>query len=133
MKKKIFGSLIVIAIAAVAAFNVNMNLAQESNMSALALANIEALATPETGAGITTQIDCQNNGGYWNMALVCSSSGVTSQTCEVSGKLVILGFTIIDGSFKQGKTYTVAWENWSCINSTGNCCIASSQGIHILS
>jgi hypothetical protein len=34
----------VIAIAAVAAFNVNMNLTQESNISPLALANVEALA-----------------------------------------------------------------------------------------
>jgi hypothetical protein len=49
MKKKIFGSLIVIAIVAVVAFNMNLNLAQESNMSPLALANVEALANNESG------------------------------------------------------------------------------------
>jgi hypothetical protein len=43
MKKKIFGSLIVIAIAAVAVFNLNLN-TQENDLSALSLANVEALA-----------------------------------------------------------------------------------------
>ncbi|GAB6008820.1 NVEALA domain-containing protein [Dysgonomonas reticulitermitis] len=52
MKQKIFGSLIVLAIATVAAFNVNLNLAQESSMSALALANVEALAGENGGQGI---------------------------------------------------------------------------------
>ncbi|GAB6008824.1 NVEALA domain-containing protein [Dysgonomonas reticulitermitis] len=51
MKKKILGGIAILAIAALAAFNVNMNLVQESNMSPLALANVEALAQ-ESGGGV---------------------------------------------------------------------------------
>jgi hypothetical protein len=133
MKKKIFGSLIIIAIAAVAAFNVNLNLnlTQESNMSPLALANVEALAQNESGAGINDENTCRTNGGYWNMALICAGGGVNSVLCTVSGELTILGFTI-KGNFSKGKTYNVTWERWACTNSTGNCCIASSQGVQII-
>jgi len=44
MKKKFFGSLAVLAIAAVAAFNVNIN-ASEEGLSDISLANAEALAS----------------------------------------------------------------------------------------
>jgi hypothetical protein len=55
MKKKIIGGLLVMA---VAAFNVNLNLVQESNMSPLALANVEALAQNEgTGGDFKYKID----------------------------------------------------------------------------
>lgn len=43
MKKKIFGGLFVLAIAAVAAFNMNIN-TQDSELSLLGLANVEVLA-----------------------------------------------------------------------------------------
>ncbi|WP_139785148.1 hypothetical protein [Parabacteroides sp. Marseille-P3160] len=43
MKKKIVGGIAVLAIAAVAAFNVNLN-AQEERLSNISLANLEALA-----------------------------------------------------------------------------------------
>ncbi|WP_080904340.1 NVEALA domain-containing protein [Parabacteroides sp. Marseille-P3160] len=46
MKKKIFGGLAVLAIAAMAAFNVNLS-AQEENLSTISLANVEALAGGE--------------------------------------------------------------------------------------
>jgi len=46
MKKKIFGGIVVLAIAAVAAFNVNFN-SQKKDMSTLGLANVEALAQSE--------------------------------------------------------------------------------------
>jgi len=45
MKKKIFGSIAVLAIAAVAAFNLNLNM--ENKASILSLANIEVLAYGE--------------------------------------------------------------------------------------
>lgn len=48
MKKKIFGSIAVIAIAAVAAFNVNFNTVQDNNLSGVSLANVEALASSES-------------------------------------------------------------------------------------
>ena len=44
MKKIFFGSIAVLAIAAMAAFNVNMN-TQENGLSDVSLANIEALAS----------------------------------------------------------------------------------------
>ncbi|MDR1882074.1 MAG: NVEALA domain-containing protein [Prevotella sp.] len=46
MKKKILGGALVLAIAAVAAFNVNLS-SQNSDMSSLTLANVEALAGGE--------------------------------------------------------------------------------------
>ena len=46
MKKKIFGALVVVAIAAGAMMNVNIN--KVSNKGDLALANVEALADGET-------------------------------------------------------------------------------------
>ncbi|MFV0420296.1 MAG: NVEALA domain-containing protein [Dysgonomonas sp.] len=44
MKKKIFGGIAVLAIAAMAAFNVNLNIS-DVETSALSLANVEALAS----------------------------------------------------------------------------------------
>lgn len=51
MKKKILGGM-VIAIAAVAAFNVNFN-SQDNSLLEISLANIEALANDESGTGET--------------------------------------------------------------------------------
>jgi len=45
MKKKIFGGALLLAIAAVAAFNLNFNMNENNKLSSLALANIEALAS----------------------------------------------------------------------------------------
>ena len=42
-KKKIFGSIVVLAIAVIAAFNVNVN-TKEEGLSDISLANVEALA-----------------------------------------------------------------------------------------
>ena len=47
MKKKIFGGIAVLAIAAIAVFNVNMNINREAPL--LTLANIEALAEENNG------------------------------------------------------------------------------------
>jgi len=46
MKKKFFGGIAILAIATMAAFNVNMN-TQNENLSDLNLANVEALAQGE--------------------------------------------------------------------------------------
>jgi hypothetical protein len=43
MKKKIFGGIALLAIAAVAAWNVDLN-SQSNELSAVSLANVEALA-----------------------------------------------------------------------------------------
>jgi len=58
MKKKIFGGIVILAIAAMAAFNVNMN-TQNENLSDLSLANVEALAQSED----LTQRPCPTKGG----------------------------------------------------------------------
>lgn len=50
MKKKIFGSILAVAIAAVATVNVNFNNEAENALSALGLANAEALANGEEGS-----------------------------------------------------------------------------------
>ncbi|MCY4778302.1 NVEALA domain-containing protein [Sphingobacterium sp. UT-1RO-CII-1] len=47
MKKKILGAVAVIAIAAVASFNMNIN--NNDELSAISLANVEAIAQSENG------------------------------------------------------------------------------------
>jgi hypothetical protein len=54
MKKKIIGSFLIIAFAAVAAFNMNLSLEQKNEISLLVLANIEALAQNENSNGCET-------------------------------------------------------------------------------
>jgi|SRR5690554_1842698 len=54
MKKKFFVGIAVLAIAAIAAFNVNLNTGQKNDMSVLVLANVEALANNETPPNVIT-------------------------------------------------------------------------------
>lgn len=62
MKKKIFGALVVVAIAAGVMMNVNLN--KVSNKADLATANVEALADPAEGGG----------GGYCGTPAKCGST-----------------------------------------------------------
>ncbi len=62
MKKKIFGGIAVLAIAAFAAFNMNVN-TQENQASSLTLANIEALAQNESGGTIYYVNPCPKHSG----------------------------------------------------------------------
>jgi hypothetical protein len=50
MKKKVFGGIAVLVIAAIAAFNVNFN-SQSNELSAISLANVEALAIEISSPG----------------------------------------------------------------------------------
>jgi hypothetical protein len=59
MKKKIFGGIALLAIAATAVWNVNLN-SQSNDLSAVSLANIEALA--QEGSGVNCFYDPAN----WN-------------------------------------------------------------------
>ena len=53
MKKKLFGSIAVLAIVTVASWNVGVNLnSQKNELSDLLLENVEALATGEGSRGI---------------------------------------------------------------------------------
>ena len=65
MKKKIFGGIVILAIAAVAAFNVNFD-TKSNKLSDISLANVEALATPENGSSNNTGpakiVDCPGIG-----------------------------------------------------------------------
>jgi hypothetical protein len=49
MKKKIFGGIAMLAVAAVAVFNVNFS-AKSNGLSAIGLANVEALASESSGS-----------------------------------------------------------------------------------
>lgn len=51
MKKKILGGFTIAFIAAVAAFNINFNMNENNELSAISLANVEALADGEGGDG----------------------------------------------------------------------------------
>ncbi|MCY4778296.1 NVEALA domain-containing protein [Sphingobacterium sp. UT-1RO-CII-1] len=57
MKKKILGALAVVAIAAVATFNMNIN--NNDELSAISLANVEALAMNESGGSGNCQKNCK--------------------------------------------------------------------------
>lgn len=41
----------------------------------------------DTGANITDERECHNKNGYWNMALICTDSGIEKLTCERTGNL----------------------------------------------
>ena len=58
MRKKVLGSLAVLSIAAMTAFNVNMN-SQENGLSDVSLANVEALAFESSNnSGSAEVYDC---------------------------------------------------------------------------
>jgi hypothetical protein len=57
-KKKIFGSIVILAIAAMAAFNVNVN-TQEEGLSDISLENMEALAEEASLATTCNYYGCR--------------------------------------------------------------------------
>ena len=69
--------------------------------------------------------------GYWNMALICTDSGIEKLTCERTGELTLWGFTVFKVSYKKGEKYELAWERWACTTSTGNCCLSDKQGLRV--
>jgi len=67
MKKKIFGGLAILAIAAVAVFNVNFN-SKSSKLSDVSLANVEALAEYEIpSSDLYCDLSCYTGGKCWTM------------------------------------------------------------------
>lgn len=83
MKKEILSGMVAVAIAAVAAVNVNFNNEAEDALSALSLANVEALAGDESGGG------GGGTGCYTSTILKCASTpwydGGESKNCEFTG------------------------------------------------
>jgi hypothetical protein len=64
MYKKIFGGIAVLAIAAVAVFNVNLT-SQKSDLSSVSLANVEALAQGEGSTTSYYKKFCSNYNNYY--------------------------------------------------------------------
>jgi hypothetical protein len=71
MKKKIFGGIAIVAIAAVAAFNVNLS-KQSNGLSGISLANVEALADGDQNQSKT----CGEDSKYGNNKEMCSTNPV---------------------------------------------------------
>ena len=85
MKNKIFGSIAILAIAAIAAFNMNIN-TNENGLSEVSLANVEALASETLPSGFAKR-DCSPiisgsiGGGNVTVVFDCRCSGSGSQVC----------------------------------------------------
>jgi heme A synthase len=70
MKKKIFYGIAVLAIAALAAFNLNLNNSTTGKLSDVSLANVELLAQAEVLGGLVCRLDasysyCYPGGSSW--------------------------------------------------------------------
>jgi hypothetical protein len=74
MRKKIFIGISAVAVGTIAAVNANYALQGNKNLSALALANVEALAQESSG-----------DSPY------CHSGGIGSTSCSISAGVNILG------------------------------------------
>ena len=82
MKKKILSGVVAIAIAAIAAVNVNFNSEAENALSALNMANVEALASgesPEKTKG--TVVPCTTYEGGVIVGEGNTCGGSNSHTC----------------------------------------------------
>ena len=74
MKKQIFGGIAIVAIAVAVALNVNMVNKKSDKTSLLALANVEALADPETSEEYTNATGCI---ACWDNHTCTGKNGVT--------------------------------------------------------
>ena len=71
MKEKIFCSFVVLAIAVLAAININLS-SNKDRLSDVSLANVEALARAETDKELTA-IGCEVS---WKNEMCCCNNGV---------------------------------------------------------
>ena len=85
----------------------------------------------DSGANITDGKECHNKGGDWNVLLKPTGSGIEQVSCERSGELACLGFTLYKYTFHKGKTYIIKWERRTCESNPGSCCIRDKQGLVI--
>lgn len=108
MKKNFFGGLFIVALVAIAAFNINMNV-NNNEMSTLSLANVEALAQNEDGNSLWFSnlrwVECEigkiNGGGgfYYRGVFIAAGAAytfygnkqrcnreVTTNTCNLSSE-----------------------------------------------
>ncbi|GHT61468.1 hypothetical protein AGMMS50239_12430 [Bacteroidia bacterium] len=127
MKKIILSGAALLAIAAGAVFNVNLN-SQSNKLSAVSLANVEALAGFEfNGTDWDTDDHWYNNiGSNWKPVLIActASSGSSTFTVSTGGSANILG----TGLSWNGMSYTYNGGTTSyngaqvqCQGGSGNC------------
>lgn len=128
MKKKIILGIAVLAIAAVAAFNVNLNTNQKSDMSLLALANIEALADFEfNGQNWDTNTHWYNIVGHnWKPVLIAcqATNGSSTFTFSTGGSANILGTGLSWDGMQfcyNGGTTSYNGVQVQCQGGSGNC------------
>ena len=76
MKTKILSGVVAVAIAAIAAVNVNFNGEAENALSGLSLANVEALASGEEDGGL----ECDSNCGGAYCGTFVHESGTSFKT-----------------------------------------------------
>jgi hypothetical protein len=105
MKKKIFSGVAVLAIAVVAALNVNFGMSNKEDMSLLTLANVEALAQEPNSGWYKVEITStrEDNGSVVSetKSVSCSKGGPSSSCTEGC-----------QGRFKDGNGN---WSSWrSC-------------------
>ncbi|GAB6008816.1 NVEALA domain-containing protein [Dysgonomonas reticulitermitis] len=103
MKKKIIGSLFIIVISGVIAFNVSFNLRQKSDPSILVLANIEALAQNEKGEGWDenkNETTSSMNGTVYKKSVII--------TCSIGGPLT----SCTPSCRYQVKNSNGTWTSW---------------------
>ena len=79
MKKKILGGIVIFAVAAVAAFNVSLNMNQKGALLSSALIKVEALAQNENGGG-TPFCTCEKTCKDGNTKIKCT--GYSSCNCH---------------------------------------------------
>gem|GEM_PF-1568491 len=76
MKKQIVGSMIAAAIGVVGLLNMDFGSKKKDELSALNLANIEALAQGESGGGSSSNWSCwsqeEEGYGYWRCGNPCT-------------------------------------------------------------
>jgi hypothetical protein len=73
---------------------------------------------------------CSEYGGIWNTYSKCTGGGISPVTCTIERQISI-GGSLFVGGYKKNKTYTVAWELYSCEKLDNSCC--TFQGIKIKS
>jgi hypothetical protein len=85
MKKKIFGGIAVLAIAAVAAINVNFN-SQNNDLANISLANVEALAgcedTVTTRGNIIIVTVCNRKTSFTGTLIGISCGSTATVSCQ---------------------------------------------------
>ena len=79
MKKKVLSGVFALAPLATAGWGVNKSMSNDAGMSDLALSNVEALATGESGNHLPYQ--SQGYCTMWRIQKMCSSTG--AYACQV--------------------------------------------------